>query len=115
MARWRYPRLDVSWTASNLNDSFGGYYVFVRPSRAQAKPWELAAYISVPPGRSRSQIEDNHTKVSLATLGWEGQQGSKWYEGWDISVCAYDRVKKKLQNISTPDITRQALTGDDRP
>lgn len=112
---YRYPYLKVTWTASSLTTSFGGYYVLARPSRAAVEPWQIAAICGVPLGRSRSQIEAYHTRVHLGTLGWQGEQGSKWYEGWDLQVQSYDYVKKLFEFVATPDVTRTALAGDTQP
>lgn len=79
------PRVLLTWTASSLTTSFGGYRVYRRPLRTPAATWNKIGEITVPAGYTAATVEAQHNSFVDYDMGWS-VSGHQWADGWQYAV-----------------------------
>lgn len=99
-------RVALSWTATSLTTSFGGYRVYRRPARLPVGPWERVAVISVPTGYTAADVEANHNSWTDYEAGWVATGGNgPWDGGWDYAVTVKNKTLGMESLIATATTT----------
>lgn len=106
------PRNLITWSATSLTTSFGGYRVYRRPTRAAAHPWSLLADITVPTGYTASTVEAQHTRFTDYTAGWAAT-GGQYADGWDYAVTVINAVTGLESTVGTSTDLANTVTADD--
>lgn len=80
----RPPRVKLTWTASSLTTSFGGYNIYRRPIRTPVPAWSKIGAITVPTGYTAANVEAYHNTFYDYEAGW-ALSGGQWVNGWEYA------------------------------
>lgn len=105
------PRNLITWSATSLTTSFGGYRVYRRPARAAALPWSMIADITVPTGYTAATVEAQHTRFTDYTAGWAAT-GGQYADGWDYAVTVINAVTGLESTVGSSTDLANAVTAD---
>ena len=106
------PRNLITWSATSLTTSFGGYRVYRRPTRAAALPWTLIGDITVPAGYTATTVEAQHTRFTDYTAGW-ASTGGQYADGWDYAVTVVNATTGLESTVGSSTDLANAVTADD--
>lgn len=109
----RAPRVKLSWTASGLTTSFGGYNVYRRPIRLPAAAWSKIGAVTVPTGYTAANVESYHNSFYDYEAGWALTSG-QWATGWEYAFTNVNATTGVEAPI-TVGATSVVVTADDNP
>lgn len=103
----------LTWAATSLTTSFGGYNVYRRPRRTPAAAWSQISAVTVPTGYTAATVEAQHVSVVDYETG-PAITGGQWQDGFEYLVTVVNATtgQESILTGTPAGIVATADTGD---